>query len=69
MTLSEDLMRGVVAMTHGGGHARTPGMRLANASPGTNCNVLLPSGTGSYEPLSSQAHMTGVAVEVSRIGG
>jgi hypothetical protein len=35
--------------------------------PGTNCNALLPSGPGSYEPLSSQAHMTGVAVEVARI--
>ncbi len=68
LTLADDLMPGVVAMTHGGGHGRTPGMRLANASPGANCNELLPSGAGSYEPLSSQAHMTGVAVEVTRIG-
>ncbi len=68
LKLSDDLMPGVVAMTHGGGHARTPGMRVANGSPGANCNVLLPSGAGSYEPLSSQAHMTGVAVEVTRAG-
>lgn len=68
ITLSDELMQGVVAMTHGGGQGRTPGMRVANQTPGTNCNALLPSGAGSYEPLSSQAHMTGIAVEVSRAG-
>jgi hypothetical protein len=31
---------------------------------GTNPNVLLPPGVGSYEPLSSQAHMTGIPVTV-----
>jgi hypothetical protein len=28
-------------------------------------SALLPSGRGSFEPLSSQAHMTGVPVEVA----
>jgi anaerobic selenocysteine-containing dehydrogenase len=59
-----DLMPGVVSMTHGWGHART-GMRVAQRHPGVNANALLPSGPGSYEPLSNQAHMTGIAVEVS----
>jgi anaerobic selenocysteine-containing dehydrogenase len=67
--LSDDLMHGVVAMTHGGGHGRTPGMRIAHERPGVNCNALLPSGPDSYEPLSSQAHMTGVAVEVTKLAG
>ena len=63
--LTDDVMPGVVAMTHGWGHQRTPGMRLANSRPGINCNVLLPSGPDSFEPLSNQAHMTGIPVQVS----
>jgi anaerobic selenocysteine-containing dehydrogenase len=59
------LMPGVVAMTHGWGNGRTPGMRTAERHPGVNANVLLPAGPGSYEPLSNQAFMTGVPVEVT----
>ncbi len=59
-----DLMPGVVSMTHGWGHART-GMRVAQKYPGVNSNALLPSGPGSFEPLSNQAHMTGIPVEVA----
>jgi anaerobic selenocysteine-containing dehydrogenase len=65
--LSADLMRGVVAMTHGWGNARTSGMRTAQRTPGVNANQLLPTGPGSFEPLSSQAHMTGVPVRVEVI--
>jgi len=32
-----------------------------------NANQLLPVGAGSFEPLSSQAHMTGVPVRVDVI--
>jgi formate dehydrogenase len=64
--MSEDLIRGVVAMTHGWGNARTSGMRTARRTPGVNANQLLPVGPGSFEPLSSQAHMTGVPVRVER---
>jgi len=60
----EDLMVGVVSMVHGWGHAASPRMRVAAASPGANPNALLPIGEGSFEPLSSQAHMTGIAVTV-----
>ena len=60
-----DLMPGVVAATHGWGHAVTPGMRAAHERPGVNVNRLLPSGPGSYDPLSNQAFMTGIPVEVS----
>ncbi len=62
--LSDELLQGVVALTHGWGHANTPGMRIAQASPGVNPNALLPSGPGSFEPLSNQSHMTGIDVEV-----
>ena len=64
----ETLMPGVVAAVHGWGNAGTSGMRVAQSHPGTNCNRLLPSGPGSFEPLSNQAFMTGVPVEVCRAG-
>ena len=57
-------MAGVVSMVHGWGHAASPRMRVAAAHPGANPNVLLPIGPGSFEPLSSQAHMTGIPVTV-----
>ena len=66
--LDPELRPGVVAMAHGWGNERTSGMSRAQSRPGVNCNVLLPSGAGSFEPLSSQAHMTGVPVEVARVG-
>ncbi len=68
LSLDADLMPGVVSMTHGWGHAKT-GMRVAQRNPGVNANALLPSGPGSYEPLSNQAHMTGIPVEVSAAAG
>ena len=58
------LRRGVVALTPGWGNSRTPGMRVAQRTPGVNPNALLPSGPGSFEPLSSQAFMTGIPVEL-----
>lgn len=64
VALDQTLMQGVVALTHGWGNARTPGMRVANRHPGVNVNELLPTGPGSFEPLSNQAFMTGIAVEV-----
>jgi anaerobic selenocysteine-containing dehydrogenase len=63
----DDLLPGVVSMAHGWGNARTSGMGVAQRTPGVNVNQLLPSGPGSFEPLSSQAHMTGIPVEVTAI--
>ncbi len=63
--LTEDLLTGVVAMTHGWGQGESKGMRVASGAPGVNCNALLPSGPGSFEPLSNQSHMTGIPVQVS----
>ena len=62
--IGDDLLPGVVLMIHGGGHQASPGLRVASARPGANPNALLPIGDGSFEPLSSQAHMTGIPVEV-----
>ena len=65
--LSDALMAGVVAMTHGWGHGATPGMRFAQQTAGVNCNALLPSGPDAYEPISNQSHMTGIAVEIEAL--
>jgi hypothetical protein len=54
-----------VSMVHGWGHAASPRLRVASEHPGSNPNVLLPSGPGSFEPISSQAHMTGIPVTVT----
>lgn len=61
----EALMVGVVSMVHGWGHDASPRLGVAHRNPGVNPNVLLPSGPGAFEPLSSQAHMTGIPVEVA----
>ena len=63
----DGLMRGVVAMAHGWGNARTTGMRYARETPGANPNALLPIGADSYEALSNQAFMTGIPVEVETL--
>jgi hypothetical protein len=65
--IDDDLMEGVVSMVHGWGHAASPRLRIAASHPGTNPNALLPTGPDSYEPLSSQAHMTGIPVKVRAI--
>jgi len=40
------------------------GSNIDGLPSGVNPNVLLPVGRGTYEPLSSQAHMTGIAMSV-----
>ena len=61
------LRPGVVALSHGYGHDAAPGLSLAQAAPGVNVNRLVPTGPGSYEPLSNMSHMNGVPVEVERV--
>ena len=62
--IDDSLRQGTVAMTHGWGNQHTPGLRIASEYPGTNVNQLLPTGPGSFEKLSNQAHMTGIKVQV-----
>lgn len=69
VALDPGLARGVVAMPHGGGFSGSPALRFAAERPGENVNRLLPHGPGSFEPLSGQAFMTGIPVEVERAAG
>ncbi len=61
----DDLKPGVVAMTHGWGHGNNPQLTLASNHPGANINAVLPTGPGSFEPLSNMSFMTGVPVTVA----
>ncbi|MGC4936110.1 molybdopterin dinucleotide binding domain-containing protein, partial [Gordonia sp. DT30] len=61
------LREGVVSMEHGWG--LQDGLRLSRERPGVNVNELMPHGPGTYEPLSNQAQLTGVPVEVIRLEG
>jgi anaerobic selenocysteine-containing dehydrogenase len=63
----EDMRLGVVAMTHGWGHANNARLSLASNHPGTNVNALLPTGPGSYDPLSNMSFMTGIPVTVNAL--
>ena len=54
ITHDDDLLPGVVALSR------------ANGLPGVNANRLLPSGAGTYEPISNMSHMNGVVVRVER---
>lgn len=64
LALDPHLREGVVAMSHGFGNDRTPGMPVAQAHPGVNVNRLSPSGAGSFDPVSCMEHLTGIAVDV-----
>ena len=65
--LSADMMPGVVSVPHGWGHD-APGTRLAVASerPGANLNDLLDEDL--RDPLSGNAVLSGVAVQMSAVG-
>lgn len=63
----DDLRPGVVAMTHGWGHAGNTRLSLASNHPGTNVNTLLPTGPGSFDPLSNMSFMTGIAVKINAL--
>ncbi|MDX1498126.1 MAG: molybdopterin oxidoreductase family protein, partial [Salinisphaeraceae bacterium] len=64
---TEDMMPGVVSLPHGWGHNRK-GIRMtvAQAHPGVSVNDL--TDTEFYDPLSSNAALNGVAVQVQAAG-
>ena len=65
ITADSNLRPGVVAMTHGWGHGNNPNLGVASNHPGTNINAVLPTGKGSFDPLSNMSHMTGIAIKLS----
>ncbi|MDX1580218.1 MAG: molybdopterin-dependent oxidoreductase [Alphaproteobacteria bacterium] len=66
LKISEDMRPGVVGIEHGFGHSKNDGMSFAKKTAGVNANSLLPHGPGAYDPISNQAHMSGIPVDVER---
>jgi anaerobic selenocysteine-containing dehydrogenase len=64
--LSDELMRGSVALPHGWGHQRADGLAVAARTRGVNANVLAPDGSGSLDPLSGMSQLTALEVQVER---
>lgn len=67
VTLTKDIMPGVVAVPHGWGHKGTGGWRVANKAGGTNVNLLTSSEPDDVESLSGMAWLTGVPVRVTKV--
>ncbi len=62
--ITEDMMRGTVAVPHGWGHKNAEGLSVAKKNAGANVNLLAADGPESVEPISGMAHLTGFIVEV-----
>ncbi|MEZ0342740.1 molybdopterin-dependent oxidoreductase [Mycobacterium sp. pV006] len=67
VTLTKDIMAGVLALPHGWGHKGTGGWQVANAAGGVNVNQLTSSDPADVEPLSGMAWLTGVPVRVTPV--
>lgn len=62
--LLEDLMPKTVALPHGWGHQRAPGLSVASKTRGVNVNLLAADGPDRLERVSGMAHLTGFVVTV-----
>jgi anaerobic selenocysteine-containing dehydrogenase len=62
--ITEDMMRGTVAVPHGWGHENAEGLSVARKNAGANVNLLAADGPESVEPISGMAHLTGFIVDV-----
>jgi anaerobic selenocysteine-containing dehydrogenase len=67
VTLTKDIVPGVIALPHGWGHDGTGGWRLANRAGGANVNQLTSSEPDDVESLSGMAWLTGVPVRVEPV--
>lgn len=67
--MTDEMMRGTVALPHGWGHAAADGLRVAREAPGVNPNRLARSGPRSLERFAGMTHLNGIRVEVRRTTG
>lgn len=66
LSLTEDIVRGTVAIPHGWGHKGSGGWRIANQAGGANVNQLMSSDPADIEALAGMSWLTGVPVQVER---
>jgi anaerobic selenocysteine-containing dehydrogenase len=67
VTVTKDIVAGVVAVPHGWGHKGTGGWRIANRAGGANVNRLMSSAPEDLEKLAGMARLTGVPVRVEPV--
>jgi len=63
--ISDEVVEGVVCVPHGWGHAN-PNSVIERTLSGENINSIIPGGHEHMEPISGQAIMTGMFVQVSK---
>ncbi|QZH63219.1 molybdopterin-dependent oxidoreductase [Mycolicibacterium farcinogenes] len=64
LSLTDDIVRGTVAIPHGWGHKGSGGWRIANQAGGANVNQLMSSDPTDVEALAGMSWLTGVPVQV-----
>ena len=67
VSVTKDIVSGVIAIPHGWGHKGTGGWRVANGAGGANVNRLMSSAPEDLEALAGMARLTGVPVRVERL--
>ena len=67
VSVTKDIVSGVIAVPHGWGHKGTGGWRVANRAGGANVNRLMSSAPEDLEALAGMARLTGVPVRVDRV--
>jgi formate dehydrogenase len=65
--VTDEVMRGVVAIPHGWGHRSGGGWRTADEAGGANVNVLASSAAGDLERLVGMAFLNGVPVRLEAV--
>lgn len=69
LSLTDDIVRGTVAIPHGWGHNGKGGWRIANQAGGANVNQLMSSDPSDVEALAGMSWLTGVPVQVDLLTG
>ncbi|MGV9801915.1 molybdopterin-containing oxidoreductase family protein [Mycobacterium sp. NPDC003449] len=64
LSLTDDIVRGAVAIPHGWGHTGGGRWRIANRAGGSNVNQLMSSDPADIEALAGMSWLTGVPVQV-----
>ncbi|MDY6996550.1 MAG: molybdopterin-dependent oxidoreductase [Actinomycetota bacterium] len=67
VSVTKDIVPGVIALPHGWGHKGTGGWRVANRAGGANVNQLTSSDPDDVEALSGMAWLTGVPVRIDKL--
>jgi anaerobic selenocysteine-containing dehydrogenase len=66
--VSDEMMPRTVAIPQCWGHKDAQGLSHARAHPGVNSNFLAGDGADNIEKLSGMSHLSGIFVEIERVG-